>query len=76
MPANVEVLAIKRAEGGEDTVIRLQERSGVATSASLKSGTSGLNREVALRPWELKTLIVKQQPGGRAEVRESNSIET
>jgi len=75
-PANVEVLAIKRAEEGEDsTVIRLQERSGVATKAMIRSSALGLDREVALRPWELKTLIVKRQPGGRAEVRESNSIE-
>ena len=27
-------------------------------------------------PWELKTLLVNRQAGGRAEVRESNSIET
>ena len=32
-PDNVEVLAIKRAEGGGSTVIRIQERSGVETAA-------------------------------------------
>ena len=75
-PANVQVLAIKRAESADDSaVIRLQERSGVATKAVVRSGAFGLDLEVVLRPWELKTLIVKRQPGGRAEVLESNSIE-
>ena len=41
-PENVQVLAIKRAEDAEDsTVIRLQERSGVATNAMVRSGALG-----------------------------------
>jgi alpha-mannosidase len=76
-PENVQVVAVKQGEGAEgSTVIRLQERSGAAANATIKSAALGLDREVALRPWELKTLIVKRQAGGRAEVKESNSIES
>lgn len=76
-PATVEVLAIKRGEDAPDsTVVRLQERTGAATRASLKSSALGLNHEVALRPWELKTLVIKRAPGEPAQVRETSSIET
>jgi alpha-mannosidase len=75
-PDNVQAVAVKRAEGaGDSTVIRLQERSGTATTASLRSSPLGLDQQVTLRPWELKTLIVKRRAGGLAEVRESSSIE-
>ena len=76
-PENVQVLAIKRAEGAEDsTVIRLQERSGVATTARVVSSALGLDREISLRQWELKTVLVKRARGGSTEVRETTSIET
>jgi len=76
-PENVQVLAVKRAEAAEDSiVVRIQERSGSAATATWKSAALGLEHNIALRPWEMKTLIVKRQAGGRAEVRESNSIET
>ena len=75
-PDNVQVLAIKRAESAENsTVVRLQERSGTATTASLKSDALGLDRQVPLRPWELKTVLITSGTGGRAEVRETSSIE-
>ncbi len=42
MPSNVWVLAIKRAERLPDgTILRLQERSGKATQATLKSSALG-----------------------------------
>jgi len=76
-PENVQVLAVKRAEGAEEgTVIRMQERSGIATTASLKSSALGLDQKVALRPWELKTVVVTRKAGGSPEVRETSSIET
>jgi hypothetical protein len=31
---------------------------------------------VALRPWELKTLVIRRAAGGNAEVRETTSMET
>jgi len=76
-PDNVQVMAIKRAEGAEERiVIRIQERSGSPTAASLTSAALGLDQKVALRPWELKSVTVKPQPGGKAEVHESSSLET
>jgi alpha-mannosidase len=76
-PESVQVLAIKRAEGSEDTtVIRMQERSGIATTASLRSASLGLDQKVTLRPWEMKAILAKHQPGSKADVRESTSMET
>ncbi|MGB6690443.1 MAG: glycoside hydrolase family 38 C-terminal domain-containing protein [Terracidiphilus sp.] len=76
-PANVWVLAIKQAERApNEIVIRIQERAGVATQATLKSSRFGMDRTVALAPFELKTLIVKQgAAGAHAEVREVSLLE-
>lgn len=72
MPGNVWVLAIKRAEAAPDqTIIRLQERSGKATQATLQSAVLGLNRTVELAPWEIKTLLV----GPAGKLREVNLLE-
>jgi alpha-mannosidase len=77
MPENVQVLAIKRAENSPGaTIIRLQERSGAATRAALRSTALGLDQPVTLRPWELKTVIVERHGGGKTELREITSIET
>jgi alpha-mannosidase len=76
-PANVWVLAVKQAERGQDeTIIRIQERAGTATQATLKSALLGLDHPVALAPWELKTLKVKRGSGPRAEVLEVSLLET
>ena len=77
MPQNIQVLAVKRTEHSEDgTVIRLQERAGAATSVSLRSAALGLDQQVNLKPWELKTLIVNKQANGKSQLRESTSMET
>lgn len=77
MPASIQVVAIKRAEGPvENTVIRLQERSGAETMAVLRSAPLGLDHQVMLKPWELKTVLVKRASHGKAELTESNSIES
>ena len=71
-PGNVWVLAIKRAEAAPDqTIIRLQERSGKATQATLQSAVLGLNRTVELAPWEIKTLLV----GPAGKLREVTLLE-
>jgi len=86
MPGNVWILAVKRAERSQDersqgkrsqdgTVIRIQERAGSATKASLKSAALGLDHTIELAPWELKTLSVTRSKGGRAEVREVSLLE-
>ena len=77
MPGNVWVLALKQGERRTDaTILRLQERSGVATSASLKSALLGLDHSIDLAPWEIKTLLIKSQKGRRAEVQEVSLLET
>lgn len=76
MPSNVWVLAIKRAEHIEDgTTIRLQERAGQSTQATLKSAVLKLDQTVALAPWELKTLLVRGVGSGAAQVREVSLLE-
>ncbi len=74
-PNNVWVLAIKRAEEDDSAVIRVQERSGKETQASFTSALFGLDQKtVHLRPWELKTLIVRRI-NEHAEMRESSLLE-
>jgi alpha-mannosidase len=76
MPENVQVVAVKRAEQSEEgTVIRLQERSGTATNNSLRSTALGIDQQINLKPWELKTVIVSRQAKRKSQLRESNSME-
>ena len=71
------MLAAKLAENDrEGTILRIQERSGTATKATLKSRTMGLDHSVDLGAWELKTLMVKSSGGGRAQVHEVSLLET
>lgn len=85
MPGNVWVLAAKRAEGQPEhsadhsaaaTVLRLQERSGTGTKATVKSVALGLDIAVDLAPWELKTLLVQPSSGGKASLREVSLLES
>jgi alpha-mannosidase len=76
MPKSVWVLAIKQAEHAQDRIIlRIQERSGSATQANLKSAAMGVDYAASLAPWEIKTLLIKPAQGGRAEVREVSLLE-
>jgi alpha-mannosidase len=77
MPRNVWVLAIKRAEHApEATILRIQERSGISTQATLKSGPLDLDQAVALTPWEIKTLLVKPAKNNRASIEEASLLES
>jgi alpha-mannosidase len=73
-PSNVWVVAIKRAENEDSAVIRLQERAGNATRASIKSRLLGLDQTIQFAPWELKTLVIKRS-NGRVEMRETSLLE-
>jgi alpha-mannosidase len=76
MPRSVWVLAIKQAENAPGAaILRIQERSGSATQATLKSVRLGLDRTVALAPWEIKTLLIKPAKGSRADVQEVSLLE-
>jgi len=76
-PKNVWPLAIKRAEGAaNESIVRVQERSGVTTQARLRSAKLGLDHTIALAPFELKTVAIRQKStGGPAEVREVSALE-
>lgn len=85
MPDNVWVLAVKRAEDQAEkqghrasagTIVRIQERSGSKTRASIKSSPLGLDHTVDLAPWELKTLFIQSSGSGPATVREVSLLET
>lgn len=73
-PASVWVLAVKQAENSpEETILRIQERSGAATQARVRSSLLGIDQEIALAPRELKTLAVRR--GAPAQVREVSLLE-
>ena len=85
MPNNVWVLAVKRAEvqaerqvdrASAGTVLRIQERSGTATTAIVKSSELGLDHTIDLGPWELKTLFIQPSGSGRSSLREVSLLET
>lgn len=57
-PAGVAVLAVKRAEDGSGTIVRIQEYAGVAVEAVVKSAAFGIDARVPLRPFQLKTLLL------------------
>lgn len=60
-PPTVSLLALKRAEDTEGAVIlRVQERTGKATTMRLQSSLLGLDHAVALGPWEIKTIRLEQ----------------
>ncbi len=76
-PSTVSVLAIKQAEGSSDAmIVRLQERAGKPTTARLQSSVLHLDSNVALRPWELKTLRIERVKGAHAQVRAVSTLET
>lgn len=75
-PPNVWVLAVKAAEAGDGgTIIRLQERSGSATKAFVKSSMFGIDQAIPLQPWQLKTLLVRKSANGVSEVHEVSLLE-
>ena len=76
LPASVWVLAVKQAEReGDAAIIRMQQRTGSATQATIKSKLLGLDQTVGLGPWEIKTLLIKRA-NGHAEVREVSLLES
>jgi alpha-mannosidase len=76
-PESVAVLALKRAERDSNGVIvRLQEREGKATEATIKSSLWQVNQSVSFRPWELKTLLIESRTDKKAIVKEVSLLET
>jgi alpha-mannosidase len=74
-PRNVWVTAIKRAESGKGTIIRMQERSGKVTEVTLEIPDLVMNRKVSLQPWEIKTLLITRGKGKIVDLNELNLLE-
>jgi alpha-mannosidase len=74
-PGTVEVLALKRAEAGGGTIVRIQERAGRAAEFVVESAALNLKHRARLKPWEVKTLLVEPRRAGGAEVREVSLLE-
>jgi len=69
-PPNVVVGALKAAEDGDALILRLFESHGTAAEATVRlAGTPPF--QVALRPWELKTLRLER----RGEIQEVSLLE-
>ncbi len=68
-PENVCVLAVSRAEGANETIIRLWETEGRRTDARLVMPEIGLDCSVPIGPWEIRTFALGEL-GGIAAARE------
>ena len=69
---NVVVSAVKKAEDGEDIIVRCYETEGRATTATLNLGLVNRRWTGTFRPLEIKTLRVPREGG---EIREVNALE-
>lgn len=58
-PTNVVTLATKRAEDDDRLIVRLQETTGQATHATVASDHFKWSHQVALGPWEIKTIAIR-----------------
>ena len=66
------VSVVKKAEDGEDLIIRCYETTGRPTNASLELGLVNRRWTGSFRPLEIKTLRVPLEGG---EIREVNLLE-
>jgi alpha-mannosidase len=77
-PSNVLALAVKPADKGKGTVVRLWESSGIKSKAEIRllSGKNGrlVKAVVALNKFQLKTVILEEK-GGKLSVTETNALE-
>ncbi len=69
---NIVVSAVKKAEDGEDIIVRCYETEGRATTATLDLGLVNRRWTGMFRPLEIKTLRVPREGG---EIREVNVLE-
>jgi alpha-mannosidase len=75
-PANISVLAIKQdEETGANLIVRLQEKSGHATTATLSGALLGRRHQVPLEPFQIKTLRVERMASGYSILREVSEME-
>ncbi len=73
-PATVELVALKRAEEGKGLVLRLMEHAGRKTECRLRFHRPEGKADVAIGPYQLKTLLVRRSGRGLRAV-ETNLVE-
>jgi alpha-mannosidase len=64
----VQVTAFKRAEGDDGMIVRLFEPTGRRRTTTLSLGFPGLETQLRMGPFELKTLRVDRKTGKAREV--------
>ena len=64
----VQVAALKRAEDGDDLIVRLFEPTGRRRRTTLSLDCCGAQTSVRMRPFEIKTLRLDRRIGRFAEV--------
>jgi alpha-mannosidase len=74
-PANVVTIATKRAEDDDRLIVRLQETAGQATRATVASERFKWSHQVALGPWEIKTVAVRGASTSSASISEVSLLE-
>src|SRR5208337_937491 len=76
LPGSEEVLSIKLGEAQNDAaIVRLQEKTGRRTEATVKSSVWEFTHSVQLEPWEIKTLRVELKGEKSAAVKELSLLE-
>jgi alpha-mannosidase len=68
----VQVTAFKKAEGGDDLIVRLFEPTGRSRRTTLSLDCVGVEAQIRMRPYEIKTLSVNRRSG---RIREVNLLE-
>jgi alpha-mannosidase len=68
----VQVTAFKKAEGGGDLIVRLFEPTGRSRRTTLSLDCVGVEAQIRMRPFEIKTLRVNRRSG---RIREVNLLE-
>ncbi|HVU34850.1 MAG TPA: glycoside hydrolase family 38 C-terminal domain-containing protein, partial [Opitutaceae bacterium] len=74
-PAGVEVLAIKRAEAGTGTIVRVRNGRPVATEAVVASAVLGLRHAMPLAPFQIKSLLLRPGSAGQFEAEAVSLLE-
>jgi alpha-mannosidase len=69
----VTVTALKRAEDGDGTVVRLAETTGMARSAAFRLGDRRI--AVELEPWSVRTFLLPDDPAGGPAAVEVDLLE-
>ena len=74
-PSNVEILALKYPEVGSGVIVRLQERAGRPTTAHMRCHMLGLDQDIPVSAWEIRTLRILPSSSAGARVKVESMLE-